>query len=242
MGLVGGGGQAEAVVVRQEEALPLPASLSYAEGAAIPEVFFTAYDALVTRGRLAAGERALIHAVGSGVGTAAAQIAKHLGATVIGTSRSATKLARAQAYGVDVGIDTSRTDFEEAVGDPVHVVLDVLGAGALAANLGVLALRGRLVILGLMAGRRGEIDLERGAQEAARDHRERDAEPGPGGTGCVGSGVRRVDAAAVRTEGWPRSDSAAGARANLSDGAARGGARSDGAERELREAGGAVGE
>jgi NADPH:quinone reductase-like Zn-dependent oxidoreductase len=148
------------VVVRQEEALPLPASLSYAEGAAIPEVFFTAYDALVTRGRLAAGERVLIHAVGSGVGTAAAQIAKHLGATVIGTSRSADKLTRAQTYGVDVGIDTSRTAFEDAVGDPVHVVLDVLGAGALAANLGVLALRGRLVILGLMAGRRGEIDLE----------------------------------------------------------------------------------
>ncbi len=160
MGLVGGGGQAEAVVVRQQEALPLPANLSYAEGAAIPEVFYTAYDALVARGRLAAGERVLIHAVGSGVGTAAAQIARHLGATVIGTSRSATKLARAQTYGVDVGIDTSRTDFEEAVGDPVHVVLDVLGAGALAANLGVLARRGRLVILGLMAGRRGEIDLE----------------------------------------------------------------------------------
>jgi NADPH:quinone reductase len=160
MGLVGGGGQAEAVVVRQEETLPLPAGLSYAEGAAIPEVFFTAYDALVTRGRLAASERVLIHAVGSGVGTAAAQIAKHLGATVIGTSRSADKLARAQTYGVDVGIDTSRTAFEEAVGDPVHVVLDVLGAGALAANLGVLALKGRLVILGLMAGRRGEIDLE----------------------------------------------------------------------------------
>lgn len=160
MGLVGGGGQAEAVVVRQEEALPLAAGLSYAEGAAIPEVFYTAYDALVTRGRVAPGERVLIHAVGSGVGTAAAQIAKHLGATVIGTSRSAAKLARVQSYGVDAGIDTSRTPFEDAVGAPVHVVLDVLGASALAANLGVLAPRGRLVILGLMAGRRGEIDLD----------------------------------------------------------------------------------
>jgi NADPH:quinone reductase-like Zn-dependent oxidoreductase len=161
MGLVGGGGQAEAVVVRQEEILPLPPSLSYVEGAAIPEVFYTAYDALVTRGRLAAGERVLIHAVGSGVGTAAAQIAKHLGATVIGTSRSPEKLARARAYGVDVGIDTSRTAFEDAVGDPVHLVLDVLGAPALAPHLSVLAPRGRLVILGLMAGRRGEVDLER---------------------------------------------------------------------------------
>ena len=148
MGLVGGGGQAEAVVVRQEEILPLPPSLSYVEGAAIPEVFYTAYDALVTRGRLAAGERVLIHAVGSGVGTAAAQIAKHLGATVIGTSRSPEKLARARAYGVDVGIDTSRTAFEDAVGDPVHVVLDVLGAPALAPHLSVLAPRGRRGVLG----------------------------------------------------------------------------------------------
>jgi len=160
MGLVGGGGQAEAVVVRKEEVRPLPDNLSFIVDATATTEFYTAYDALVTRGRLAAGERVLIHAVGSGVGTAAAQIAKHLGATVIGTSRSAEKLARARAYGVDVGIDTSRTTFADAVGDPVHVVLDVLGGAALAANLGVLALRGRLVILGLMAGRRGEIDLD----------------------------------------------------------------------------------
>jgi NADPH:quinone reductase-like Zn-dependent oxidoreductase len=160
MGLVGGGGQAEAVVVRAEEVLPLPPNLSYVEGAAIPEVFYTAYDALVNRGRVAAGERVLIHAVGSGVGTAAAQIAKYLGATVIGTSRSAGKLARAAAYGVDVGIDTSRTAFGSAVGVPVHVVLDVLGASALADNLSVLAVRGRLVMLGLMAGRRTDMDLE----------------------------------------------------------------------------------
>jgi putative PIG3 family NAD(P)H quinone oxidoreductase len=161
MGLVGGGGQAEAVVVRAEEALPLPAGLSYVEGAAIPEVFYTAYDALVNRGRVAAGERVLIHAVGSGAGTAAAQIAKCLGATVIGTSRTAEKLVRAAAYGVDVGIDTSRASFADTLGDPVHVVLDVLGGSALADHLSVLAARGRLVMLGLMAGRRTEVDLER---------------------------------------------------------------------------------
>ena len=160
MGLVGGGAQAEAVVVRAEEVLPLPANLSYAEGAAIPEVFYTACDALVNRARLAAGERVLIHAVGSGVGTAAAQIAKYLGATVVGTSRTGEKLARAAAYGVDVGIDTSRTAFASAVGGLVHVVLDVLGASALADHVSILATRGRLVILGLMAGRRTEVDLE----------------------------------------------------------------------------------
>jgi putative PIG3 family NAD(P)H quinone oxidoreductase len=159
MGLVGGGAQAELVTVHQDEALPVPAGLSFAEAAAIPEVFLTAYDALVTRGRLAAGERVLIHAVGSGVGTAAAQIAKHLGATVLGTSRSADKLARATLYGLDIGIDTSRSAFREAVGDPVDVVLDVLGGPAFADNLAVLAPRGRLILLGFLAGGRTTADL-----------------------------------------------------------------------------------
>jgi NADPH:quinone reductase len=159
MGLVGGGAQAELVAVHESEALAIPERLSYAEAAAIPEAFLTAYDALVTRGRLAAGERVLIHAVGSGVGTAAAQIASHLGATVLGTSRSADKLARALVYGLDVGIDTSRSAFPDAVGEPVHVVLDMLGGPALADNLAVLAPRGRLVLLGFLAGSRTTIDL-----------------------------------------------------------------------------------
>ncbi len=159
MGLVGGGAQAELLTVHEDEALPIPEVLSYEEAAAIPEVFLTAYDALVTRGRLAPGERVLIHAVGSGVGTAAAQIARHLGATVLGTSRSAGKLARALVYGLDVGIDTGRGGFVDAVGDPVHVVLDVLGGPAFADNLAVLAPRGRLVLLGFLAGSRTTADL-----------------------------------------------------------------------------------
>jgi putative PIG3 family NAD(P)H quinone oxidoreductase len=160
MGLVGGGAQAELVKVREAEVLPIPGNLAYAEAAAIPEVFYTAYDALITRGRLQAGERVLIHAVGSGVGTAAAQLAKHLGATVIGTSRSADKLARARTYGVDVGIDTGRTALRAAVSEPVNLVLDVIGGPALADHVALLAPRGRLVILGLMAGRKAEIELE----------------------------------------------------------------------------------
>src|SRR3954471_17262774 len=159
MGLVGGGAQAEYVVVHQDEALSVPANLSYAEAAAIPEAFLTAYDALVTRGRLKTGERVLIHAVGSGVGTAAAQIAKRLGATVLGTSRSGEKLARALVYGLDVGIDTSKTGFRESVGEPVHVVLDVFGGPAFEDNLAVLAPRGRLVLLGFLAGSRVDADL-----------------------------------------------------------------------------------
>jgi len=159
MGLVGGGALAELVAVHEDEVLRMPAGCSYEEAAAIPEVFLTAYDALVTRGRLAAGERVLIHAVGSGVGTAAAQIAHHLGATVLGTSRSADKLARALVYGLDVGIDTSQGGFADAAGEPVHVILDVLGGPAFAENLAVLAPRGRLVLLGFLAGSRTTADL-----------------------------------------------------------------------------------
>jgi len=159
MGLVGGGAMAELLTVHEDEALPMPGSLGFEAAAAVPEAFLTAYDALVARGRLALGERVLVHAVGSGVGTAAAQIAKHLGATVLGTSRSAGKLARAVMYGLDVGIDTSRASFPEQVGDPVHVVLDVLGGPALADNLRVLAPRGRLVLLGFLAGSMASADL-----------------------------------------------------------------------------------
>jgi len=159
MGLVGGGAMAELLTVHQDEVLPIPDSLDFETAAAVPEAFLTAYDALVTRGRLMAGERVLVHAVGSGVGTAAAQIAKHLGATVLGTSRSAGKLARSVVYGLDVGIDTSRAPFADQVGDPVNVVLDVLGGPALADNLRVLAPRGRLVLLGFLAGSMATADL-----------------------------------------------------------------------------------
>lgn len=159
MGLVGGGAQAEAVVVHEAEAIPVPEGLSLEEAAAIPEAFLTAYDALVTRGRLGRGERVLIHAVGSGVGTAAAQIARHLGATVIGTSRSAEKLARAREYGVDQGIDTSRGDFAGGLAEPVNVVIDVLGGPALPQNLAVLAPRGRLVLLGWLLGSKVDADF-----------------------------------------------------------------------------------
>ncbi|HEY7027009.1 MAG TPA: NAD(P)H-quinone oxidoreductase [Gemmatimonadales bacterium] len=155
MGLVGGGAHAEFVVVHQDETIPMPEGMSFTDAAAIPEAFLTAWDALVTRGRLGAGDRVLIHAVASGVGTAATQIAKQLGAVTIGTSRSAAKLARAREYGLDRGIDTSVGSFREALTEPVHVILDVLGGPAFADNLAVLAPRGRLVILGFLQG--GEV-------------------------------------------------------------------------------------
>jgi NADPH:quinone reductase-like Zn-dependent oxidoreductase len=150
---------AEKVVVHEQEAIAVPAALSLEEAAAVPEAFLTAYDALAERGRLRAGERVLIHAVGSGLGTAATQIARHMGAVVLGTSRSAAKLARAAVYGLDVGIDTSRTSFREAVGNSVHVVMDVLGGPAFADNLAVLAPRGRLLLLGFLSGPEAQADL-----------------------------------------------------------------------------------
>jgi putative PIG3 family NAD(P)H quinone oxidoreductase len=160
MGLVGGGAHAEAVVVHQDEAIRIPAALSFIEAAAIPEAWLTAYDALVTRGRLARGERVLIHAVGSGVGTAATQLVHHFGGTALGTSRQKDKLARAREYGLDIGIDTSGGSFRDQVGDPVHVILDVLGGPALAENLAVLAPLGRLVMLGHLQGHEAQVSLQ----------------------------------------------------------------------------------
>ncbi len=160
MGLVGGGAQAEHVVVPADEALPVPAGLDWPAAAAIPEAFLTAYDALAIRGRLGAGERVLIHAVGSGVGTAAVQVARALGAVPVGTARSAWKLDRARELGLAEAIDSSRVPFREALSAPVHVVHDVLGGPALADNLAVLEPRGRLVILGLLQGAATSASLE----------------------------------------------------------------------------------
>lgn len=164
MGLVGGGGYAEYVVVHEREALAIPQLLSFEEAAAVPEVFITAHDALFTQMRLELGERLLIHAVGSGVGTAALQLAKAAGATVIGTSRAGWKLERATDYGLDVLINTSEHEFPELVEQAtaekgVHVVLDLVGGPYLAGNIESLAEKGRMIVVGLTAGRTAEIDL-----------------------------------------------------------------------------------
>ncbi len=164
MGLVGGGGYAEYVVVQEREALAIPPLLSFEEAAAVPEVFITAHDALFTQMRLELGERLLIHAVGSGVGTAALQLAKAAGATVIGTSRSEWKLERATDYGLDVLINTSEQDFPKMVeqataGRGAHVILDLVGGPYLTGNIESLTEKGRMIVVGLTAGRTAEIDL-----------------------------------------------------------------------------------
>ena len=152
MGLVGGGAHAEYVVVHEDETLPVPPDLSLVAAAAVPESFLTGWDALVTRGRLVATERVLLHAVGSGLGTAMVQLAKRLGASVVGTSRTASKLERARALGLDIGIDTSNQGFRDLLSEPVNLIIDVLGGPAFADNLAVLSPLGRLVLLGFLQG------------------------------------------------------------------------------------------
>jgi putative PIG3 family NAD(P)H quinone oxidoreductase len=164
MGIVGGGGYAEYVTVHEREAMRIPQGLSFEEGAAIPEAFLTAYDALFTRLELLMGERVLIHAVGSGVGTAALQLARAAGAVTIGTSRSADKLARAAELGLDVGIDTSREELAAALenatyGSGVHAVVDLVGGRILEESLRGLAQGGRVVVVGTVAGSKVELDL-----------------------------------------------------------------------------------
>ena len=157
MGIIGGGGHAEFLCVHEREAMPVPGSMSWDQAAAIPEAFLTAHDALFNRLDLRSGETLLVHAVGSGVGTAALQIARVAGARVLGTARSAEKLERAKKLGLDVAIDASRGDWaaqvEAAIGkERVHAVLDLVGGNYLEGNMRVLASRGRIVVVGLTAG------------------------------------------------------------------------------------------
>ncbi len=164
MGLVGGGGYADYVVVPEREAIRIPEGMSFEEAGAVPEVFITAHDALFTQLGLGLGQRLLIHAVGSGVGTAALQLAGVAGATVFGTSRSAWKLERARDLGLDVPIDSSAQDLAEIVrrvtdGAGVDAILDLVGGPYLAGSLESLAIKGRMIVVGLTAGRTTQIDL-----------------------------------------------------------------------------------
>lgn len=164
MGIVGGGAYAEAVVVPESHAIPIPDGLSFEEAAAIPEAFITAHDALFTLLGLGAGERLLVHAVGSGVGVAALQLAREAGATVFGTARSPWKLDRARELGLDHGIRTEGVGFADEVlertgGAGVNAILDLVGGAYLADNLRALAPKGRMAVVGLVSGSRAELDM-----------------------------------------------------------------------------------
>lgn len=157
MGLLAGGGYAEQVVIHHRLALKVPDNLSWEEAGATPEVYITAHDAL-RQCDLVAGESVLIHAAGSGVGVAAVQIAKVMGASfVAGTTGSAEKLAQSRELGLDLGINYREQDFAEEVlkatgGRGVDVVLDVIGADYWERNMRAMAPKGRMVIVGLMGG------------------------------------------------------------------------------------------
>jgi NADPH:quinone reductase-like Zn-dependent oxidoreductase len=138
--------------------------MSFENAAAVPEAFLTAYDALVLRARLTAGEAVLLHAAGSGVGTAAVAIAGAAGARVIALSRSAEKRSRLTSMDVHKVLDPAARDIAQAItmaagGAGVAVAIDFLGAASFALNVEVLAPQGRLVLLGTLSGAKIEVDL-----------------------------------------------------------------------------------
>lgn len=164
MAICAGGALATHIVMHERELMPVPAGIDLVQAAAIPEVFMTAYDALFLQARLGMGQFALVHAIGSGIGTAALQLARAAGALTIGTSRKAEKLARLEALGLVHGIVTSEPLFAERVkeltgGRLAHAVLDTIGASYLSENIKAVAPGGTIVTIGMLGGARGELPL-----------------------------------------------------------------------------------
>jgi putative PIG3 family NAD(P)H quinone oxidoreductase len=167
-GITAGGAQAEYVSVPESALARVPGNLSWAEAAAVPEAFITAHDALFTQGHLTIGERVMIHAIGSGVGLAALQLARATGAQVFGTARTSAKLERAREFGLDEAITVAGDpqEFADAVrertnGAGIDLIIDLVGASYLVANLDALATLGRLVLVGTMAGATAQLDFSR---------------------------------------------------------------------------------
>lgn len=155
--LVGSGGYAEYALADAALCLPRPKALFMLEAAGVPETYFTVYDNVFTRGRLAAGETLLVHGGSSGIGSTAIQLAKHFGATVIATAGSAEKCAFCRKIGADHAIDYRTQDFVAEVLSitgkrGVDVVLDMVGGPYIAKNVSLLALEGRLVQIAFLQG------------------------------------------------------------------------------------------
>lgn len=156
-GLVGGGGYAEAVTSHERALAKIPDGLGFEDAAAIPEAFITAYDAMM-QAELRAGEVLLVNGCGSGVGTAAIQLARAIGCTVVGTARTADKLERCKALGLDVGVVAEQGKFADKVPAPA-VILELIGGDYFAEDLRCIQLKGRIVLVGLLAGGKTETDL-----------------------------------------------------------------------------------
>ncbi|PGH41763.1 NADPH:quinone oxidoreductase [Micromonospora sp. WMMA1996] len=161
--LLAGGGYAEQVAVPAGQLLPVPAGVDLVDTAALPEVACTVWSNVVDLARLAEGDTLLVHGGGSGIGTFAIQLGVALGATVVVTARSA-KHDRLRELGAAHTIDYREQDFVEEVrrvtdGRGADVVLDIMGASYLPRNVAALATGGRLVVIGMQGGRKGELDL-----------------------------------------------------------------------------------
>jgi NADPH:quinone reductase len=165
-GIVGGGAQAEELLVRESHCAVVPGGLDLVSAGGVPEVFVTAHDALRTQADLSAEETVLVHAVGSGVGTAAVQLAESLGCPVSGTDRKQGKLDRAVELGLDHGFlaDTplDATALTGRIADtagPIDVVLDLVGGDYLGVDIAVAAPKGRIMLVGAVAGGHAEFDI-----------------------------------------------------------------------------------
>jgi putative PIG3 family NAD(P)H quinone oxidoreductase len=166
MGIVAGGGQAEYLVTPEAHCVRVPAGMDTVTAGGVPEAFVTAHDAMFTQADLHPGARVLVHAVASGVGTAALQLACAAGATVVGTSRTKDKLDRAVELGLQHGILVGR-EFEPAAlateitntAGPADIVIDLVGGSYLAVDVAVAAPKARIVVVGLIAGARHELDM-----------------------------------------------------------------------------------
>lgn len=163
-GLVAGGSYAEYIVTDAATVAPIPHNLSYEEAAAIPEAYITAYDAMVSQCSLKKGETVLINAVGSGVGSAALQIALVIGAEVIGSSRTADKLKEAESLGLTKSIlvkdaPLSKLVLEATNNKGVDVVLELVGGNYVSEDIACMAYKGRIVVVGLLAGAKTELNL-----------------------------------------------------------------------------------
>lgn len=157
MGVVSGGAYAEELVIHERQAIAVPSNVSVNDAAAIPEVFITAWDALVLQGGLTSGRWCMVHAGASGVGTASIQIAKAIGARIIVTC-SAGKVQACKNLGADVVVDYGSQDFVEEVAKAtnnvgVDVILDVIGGEYVDRNIASLAVKGRIIQVGVMAGK-----------------------------------------------------------------------------------------
>jgi putative PIG3 family NAD(P)H quinone oxidoreductase len=154
MAVVAGGGQAELAVVHESAAMPVPEELDWTAAGGVPEVFTTAHDALFTQAGLTVGERLLVHGAAGGVGMAAVQLGVMAGARVTATVRNDEARERIAALGVNA---IEPAGFEET--GPYDVILELVGAPNLPGNLKALAMRGRVVVIGIGAGARAELDL-----------------------------------------------------------------------------------